>query len=146
MTSFRDRLTRLFDDCAHFEIMEIADVLNFAGNQKIQTDLPLATRRLWIFVAHRWPGLTALGAWGDRSHKARKSCHNSGRAIDLMTTNVAMHKVIVAYFLIHHKEHEVTLIISRGEYASAKTGWKMKPYPRRFVMPHNDHVHLSVNC
>lgn len=119
-------------------------VLGLAGTQRMQVGLPARTQTAWKAIAARFPQVKGLGAWGDRSHMARKSCHNSGKAIDVMTTVVAEHEAIVAWALANRSKYGFTLIISRRRKWSAATGWK----PKRYLgtSAHNDHVHLSVDC
>lgn len=119
-------------------------VLGLAGTQRIQADLPPRTVAAWRAIATRFPGIKGLGAWGDRSHQARKSCHNTGHAIDAMTTKPEEHEAIVAWALARRSELGITLIISRRRKWSAATGWKPRPYLGR--SPHTDHVHLSIDC
>lgn len=115
-----------------------------AGTQRIQADLPPRTAAAWRAIATRFPGVKGLGAWGDRSHKARKSCHNTGHAIDVMTTKVDEHEAIVAWALANRAKYGITLIISRRRKWSAAGKWKARPYLG--TSPHTDHVHLSIDC
>lgn len=120
------------------------DVLSLAGTQRIQSGLPPETQRLWRAIAKEFPGVSRLGAWGDRNHALRKSCHNTGRAIDAMTTDPTTHAKLVAWGLAHRGEFGVTLIISRRQKWSKATGWKPAKY--KGVSPHTDHIHFSVGC
>lgn len=136
-------------DCNHVHIEALEwsppfEVNTLAGTQKIQGGLPAATVVAWRAIAKRFPKATGLGAWGDRAHQARKSCHNQGKAVDVMTTNPALHKEIVAWALKERQTYGFTLIISRRRKWSAKTKWIGVPYLG--TSPHTDHVHLSVRC
>lgn len=139
----------LFDDvdCGHV-VVEALDtpwiVQPLAGTQPIQGGLPAQTKLAWKAIAKRFPNATGLGAWGDRSHRARKSCHNTGRAIDVMTYDKKLHGDIVAWAITNRAQFGFTLIISRRKKWSAATGWKPRPYLG--ASPHNDHVHISVGC
>lgn len=119
-------------------------IMAMAGTQKMQGGLPAATQKVWKAVAKTFPKVTSLGAWGDTPHMARKSCHNTGKAVDVMTRDVATHAAIVKWALANRKELGISLIISRRTKWSAATGWKPKKYLG--TSPHTDHVHLSVNC
>lgn len=133
------------DGVTEFEPLDQLDgVAALAGTQRMQTGLPLATQAVWREVARRWPRLTGLGAWGDRAHRARKSCHNRGLALDCMTFDAATHAEIVQWALANRSQYKITLIISRRRKWSAATGWKPRPYVG--ASPHNDHVHLSIAC
>jgi len=124
-----------------------------AGTQRMQADLPVDTQKLWRAVAAAWPKLTGLGAWGDRSHQSRVSCHNynTGRpgvrgpkAVDCMTRDLAYGAKVAAWAVAHRTELGITLVIHNRKKWSAATKWKAAPY--RGTSPHTDHVHLSVNC
>lgn len=119
-------------------------VFALAGTQRIQADLPARTVAAWRAIAARFPQIKGLGAWGDRSHQARKSCHNTGHAIDAMTTKVEEHEAIVAWALARRTELGITLIISRRRKWSAASKWKPRPYLG--TSGHYDHVHLSIDC
>ena len=120
------------------------EVRTLAGTQRIQGGLPPRTVSAWHAIAARFPHIKGLGAWGDRSHMARKSCHNPGKAIDAMTTVAADHEAIVAWALANRSQFGFTLIISRRRKWSAATGWKPRPYLG--ASGHYDHIHLSVDC
>lgn len=126
------------------ETLEGFPPLGLAGTQKMQSGLPATTQIAWKALAARFPKIRGLGAWGDRSHMARKSCHNSGKAIDAMTVIVAEHEAIVAWALANRAKYGITLIISQRKKWSAASGWKARPYLG--ASPHNDHVHLSIGC
>lgn len=128
-------------------------VLALAGTQRIQQGLPPATAAVWRELAQRFPKLTGLGAWGDRSHQARRSCHNRNtpagantgpRAVDAMTRDRAMGDAVVKWALANRAQFGITTIIWWGQIWSAKNGWK----PRRYIgrSAHKDHVHLSIHC
>ena len=134
----------LGNDCAGVEIVDTQTFSTLAGTQRMQGELPEATQRAWRLLAAAFPKIAGLGAWGDRTHNARKSCHNTGKAIDAMTKNTGTHAAIVKWALVNRSELGITLIISRRQKWSAATGWNPAPY--RGLSPHTDHVHLSIDC
>jgi hypothetical protein len=151
---FKDKFSDLLEDDPCYGV-EALDPISFdpgipgiittlAGTQHVQEGLPPDTVALWRAIATAFPQATALGAWGDRSHKARKSCHNTGHALDISTLDAKLHDAIVRWALLHRQQYGITLVISRRRKWSAKSGWT----PRRYLgtSAHNDHVHLSVNC
>ena len=131
--------------------MLLTGVGSLVGTQRIQADLPPETVELWLALVAEFPDLVSLGAWGNRSHAARRSDHNwitsSGkrgpRAIDCMTVDKNLHARIVAWATTPavRVRYGITLVISRRRKWSAKSGWKARPYLG--TSGHFDHVHLS---
>src|SRR3954468_24869463 len=81
------------------------------------------------------------GTWGDTSHKARKSDHNTGDAMDV--TNDPAHgasgNVVAAYAIGDPRVKYV--IWNRRIYDRRHPGWR--PYSHWRKMPHDHHVHIS---
>lgn len=112
---------------------------------RMQAHLPLPTQLAWSFFDDTvGPRLTGIGSWGDRSHRSRISCHNSGRALDLMTRDPEVHRFIVAVALSHRRTLDIRRIISWDRQWSAASAWQ--PVPYRGTSRHRDHVHLSIGC
>lgn len=110
-----------------------------------QSGLPTETRIAWVEFDHMYGAhLTAIYAWGDAAHARRASCHNSGRALDLMTRDPGVHSQIVLAALSSRDRLKIRRIISRSHVWSAKSNWMRAEYGGS--NPHNDHVHLSINC
>jgi hypothetical protein len=148
-------LVELVDRCAGVDpvALDTAGVQALVSTQRMQQGLPPMTQVVWRELAATFPRLTGLGAWGDRSHQARTSCHNLNtpagprtgpRAIDAMTTDRALGDAVVKWALLHRDRLDITVIIWWGQIWSARGNWK----PRRYVgrSAHKDHVHLSIGC
>lgn len=114
------------------------------GQQRVQADLPAATAKVWREAAATFPGLSGAGAWGDPSHKARKSCHNDGRAVDLMTRDKTLGDKVLAWLLLHRARLGITVIIWWGRTYSASNKWAGRIYTG--ISRHRDHLHVSVGC
>lgn len=111
----------------------------------IQSGLPLETRTAWLELDDRFgDALSAIGAWGDASHRKRLSCHNTGKALDLSTRVPGKHAEIVLYALLHRDRLQIRRIISMRHVWSGKSNWQRAEY--HGANPHLDHVHLSINC
>lgn len=114
-------------------------------HHRVQAGLPIETAVAWMELDDRFgAGLTAIYAWGDAAHRRRPSCHNTGRAIDLMTGVPRDHAAIVLYALAHRDRLRIRRIISTRHVWSAKSNWQRAEYTGS--NPHLDHVHLSINC
>ncbi len=116
-----------------------------ATTQKMQGGLPAATQTVWrAVVATFGARIKALGAWGDKAHMARNSCHNSGRALDIHPDTKATGDAVAAWAIAHHSAFDIRLVIWFRHKCGASTGWKWQPY--HGTSPHTDHVHLSIGC
>src|SRR5512132_21924 len=81
------------------------------------------------------------GTWGDDSHQARKSDHNTGDAIDVTDDPKGAAGNVVAAYAI--RDPRVKYVIwNRRIYNTANPGWR--PFPKWKKMPHDKHVHVSV--
>lgn len=116
-----------------------------ARTHPLQKGLPLETQIVWVELDLAFGArLTGMGAWGDPAHMARRSCHNTGHAIDAMTFRPEVHRVIVAWALENRTRFKIRRIISKGQRWSDSSGWK--PVAYHGTDPHESHVHLSINC
>lgn len=78
-----------------------------------------------------------MGGW--RAHgSVPGSDHPKGKAIDVMTTNPIMHRLIIELF---KRLPGAKYWISMRRIAMAREGWKSRPYSG--PSPHTDHVHTS---
>jgi hypothetical protein len=84
------------------------------------------------------------GTWGDTSHKARKSDHNTGDAMDVTSdpASGAAGDVVAAYAI---RDPRVKYVIwNRRIYDTRHPGAGWRPYSKWKKMPHDHHVHISV--
>ena len=117
------------------------EFLSLAGTQKMQGGLPAVTSTAWRKIAAAFPGLTGLGAWGDRSHRARKSDHNLGFAIDCMTRDRKLGDACLRWLLVRRVELGIAYVIWFGRIYSPKNKWVGRPYLG--LSRHTDHLHVS---
>jgi len=93
-------------------------------------------------VDKSFPNRPADWTWGDTSHKARKSDHNSGDAVDVRVEGANADKVID----IALKDPNVKYVIHNQRIWTRSGGWK--PFVGRYKDgrkkdPHTHHVHVS---
>lgn len=94
------------------------------------------------FAAMAWDvfakafGLT-MGGWRARG-SVPGSDHPKGKAIDIMTTNPILHRLIIEMF---KRLPGAKYWISMRKIAMASEGWRARPYYG--PSPHTDHVHTS---
>ncbi len=101
--------------------------------QQLRTDVNTA----WPRRNKEWDG-----TWGDTAHKARKSDHNTGDAIDVTNDHATGvdGDTIAAYAI---RDPRVKYVIwNRRIYTADNPGWR--PYSHWKNMPHDHHVHVSV--
>lgn len=108
-----------------------------------------ACRALLQQATARWPDRNKAGdgIMGDSSHKARKSDHNMGNAVDL--THDPAHGVdcneLAAYIVARAKagiEVRAKYVIWNRRIASAEKGWAWRRYSG--TNPHDHHMHVSI--
>jgi hypothetical protein len=107
---------------------------------------------LWLAIDATFD-VPGLGAWGDTAHLARRSCHNTGRALDVMLgprtaiterSLVMLGESIVRWGAAHHEQFLIRRAIFNRKRASQSSGWAFVPYAGSD--PHLAHVHFSVDC
>ncbi len=100
-------------------------------------------------VDRRWPGRArgSDGIMGDARHHRTESDHNLGNALDLThapPTGFDAHALAdrLRRQMAAHPGGRLSLIISDGRKASARSGWRWVPYTG--PNPHRTHCHLSI--
>jgi len=96
--------------------------------------------KLWGMVTAKYPSVENWGIWGDEKHKARKSDHNTGDAIDIAIKGNDGAKV-TADIVANAKANNVKYMIHNGRIWKPTTGWQA--YSGSDA--HNEHVHVSFN-
>jgi hypothetical protein len=106
-----------------------------------------AIQQLRTDLNTKWPKRNKVhdGTWGDTSHQARKSDHNTGDAMDVTDDQSGKGPTgdqIAAWAI---RDPRVKYVIwNRRIYDKRKASPGWAPYSKWKKMPHDKHVHISV--
>ena len=92
-------------------------------------------------VCHAFPQITSYGGWDAHGE------HASGKALDIMTSDVELGYTIAEFLQEHSSELHLYDIIWRQHIwtpVRASEGWRMMPSRGSATANHYDHVHVSV--
>jgi len=92
-------------------------------------------------VCHAFPQITSYGGWDAHGE------HSSGKAIDIMTSDVGLGDAIAAFLQEHASELHVYDILWRQRIwtpVRASEGWRFFADRGSATANHYDHVHVSV--
>ena len=92
-------------------------------------------------VCHAFPQITSYGGWDAHGE------HSSGKALDIMTSDVALGDSIAAFLQQHASELHVYDILWRQHIwtpVRASEGWRLFADRGSATANHYDHVHVSV--
>ena len=92
-------------------------------------------------VCHAFPQITSYGGWDAHGE------HASGKALDIMNSDVDLGNAIAAFLQEHASELHLYDIIWRQHIWTperASEGWRMMPSRGSATANHYDHVHVSV--
>ena len=92
-------------------------------------------------VCHAFPQITSYGDWDDHGE------HVTGKALDIMTSDVALGNAIAAFLQKHASELHVYDILWRQHIwtpVRASEGWRLFADRGSPTANHMDHVHVSV--
>lgn len=92
-------------------------------------------------VCHAFPQITSYGGWADRGE------HSSGKALDIMTSDVALGNEIAAFLQQHASELHLYDILWRQHIwtpVRSAEGWRLFADRGSPTANHMDHVHVSV--
>jgi hypothetical protein len=92
-------------------------------------------------VCHAFPQITSYGGWDAHGE------HSSGKAIDIMTSDVALGDAIASFLQEHASELHVYDILWRQRIwtpVRASEGWRFFADRGSATANHYDHVHVSV--
>jgi hypothetical protein len=92
-------------------------------------------------VCHAFPQITSYGGWDAHGE------HSSGKALDIMTSDVALGNAIAAFLQQHASELHVYDILWRQHIwtpVRASEGWRLFADRGSPTANHFDHVHVSV--
>lgn len=104
----------------------------------------LTPRAVYVYrsVCHAFPQITRYGGWANRGE------HASGRAIDIMTSDVALGTDIATFLRAHAGPLDLFDVIWRQHIwtpVRSGEGWRGMPNRGSATANHYDHVHVSVN-
>jgi hypothetical protein len=97
--------------------------------------------RLYRSVCHAFPQVTQYGGWDAHGE------HSSGRALDIMTSDVQLGNAIAAFLQAHAAELNIFDVIWRQQIWTtqrAGDGWRSMEDRGSSTANHYDHVHVSV--
>jgi hypothetical protein len=92
-------------------------------------------------VCHAFPQITTYLGWDDHGE------HTSGKALDIMTSDVALGNAIAAFLQQHAAELHIYDILWRQHIwtpVRASEGWRLFADRGSPTANHDDHVHVSV--
>jgi hypothetical protein len=92
-------------------------------------------------VCHAFPQITSYGGWSNHGE------HSSGRALDIMTSDVELGTAIAEFLRSHASELHLYDVIWRQHIwtpVRSGEGWRYMPSRGSATANHYDHVHVSV--
>ncbi len=92
-------------------------------------------------VCNAFPEITSYGGWSNHGE------HSSGRAIDIMVSDVELGTAIAEFLRTHASELHLYDVIWRQRIwtpVRASEGWRSMPSRGSATANHYDHVHVSV--
>jgi hypothetical protein len=107
----------------------------------VEYRLTSAAVYLYRSVCHAVPQITSYGGWDDHGE------HVSGKALDIMTSDVTLGNQIAAYLQAHASELHIYDILWRQHIwtpVRASEGWRLFADRGSPTANHMDHVHVSV--
>jgi hypothetical protein len=107
----------------------------------VEHGLTDAAVRLYRAVCHAFPQVTRYGGWDNHGE------HSSGKALDIMTSDVALGNQIAAFLQAHASELDIFDVIWRQHIWTSERagdGWRSMPNRGSATANHMDHVHSSV--
>lgn len=111
-------------------------------NGSVENGLTSGAVHVYRSVCHAFPQITSYGGWAPRGE------HASGKAIDIMTSDVSLGTAIADYLQAHASELDLYDIIWRQHIwtpVRASEGWRSMSDRGSETANHFDHLHVSVN-
>lgn len=108
----------------------------------VENGLTSAAVRVYRAVCHNFPQITSYGGYDNHGE------HSSGRAIDIMTSDVALGTQIADFLRAHASDLNLYDVIWRQHIWTPERGsegWRSMPSRGSATANHYDHVHVSVN-
>jgi hypothetical protein len=110
-------------------------------DSSVEYRLTAGAVRLYRSVCHAFPQITSYGGWDAHGE------HSSGKALDIMTSDVQLGDAIAAFLQAHASELNIFDVIWRQQIWTterAGDGWRSMPDRGSDTANHYDHVHVSV--
>jgi hypothetical protein len=107
----------------------------------VESGLTSAAVYVYRSVCHAFPQITSYSGWDAHGE------HSSGRALDIMTSDVALGNAIAAFLQQHASELHLYDILWRQHIwtpVRASEGWRLFADRGSPTANHYDHVHVSV--
>jgi hypothetical protein len=108
----------------------------------VENGLTAGAIRVYRAVCHAFPEITSYGGWDAHGE------HASGKAIDIMTSDVALGTRIAEYLRSNAAALDLYDVIWRQHIFTQERGsegWRWMPDRGSATANHYDHVHVSVN-
>ena len=106
---------------------------------------PMA-QKTWDDVSKTFKGVSNAGIWGDRSHKARKSDHNTGDALDIGINSITAGNQIAQKLINEAPDRNIKYLIFNRRIWNPQVGWQTyTPNKSNGNNPHTTHVHVSFS-
>ena len=110
-------------------------------DSSVERGLTSGAVRVYRSVCHAFPAITRYGGWDAHGE------HSSGKALDIMTSDVGVGNSIAAFLQSHAAELDIFDVIWRQHIWTtqrAGDGWRSMPNRGSATANHYDHVHVSV--
>jgi hypothetical protein len=107
----------------------------------VENGLTAGAVKLYRAVCHAFPQVTEYGGWDAHGE------HSSGKALDIMTSDVALGNAIADFLRAHASELNIYDVIWRQRIWTqerAAEGWRPMADRGSVTANHYDHVHSSV--
>lgn len=111
-------------------------------NPSVENGLTQGAVYVYRSVCHAFPQITSYGGWDNHGE------HVTGKAIDIMTSDVTLGTAIAQFLEQHSAELNLYDIIWRQHIympMRAGDGWRAMASRGSITANHYDHVHVSVN-
>jgi hypothetical protein len=107
----------------------------------VESGLTAGAVYVYRSVCHAFPQITSYGGWDNHGE------HASGRALDIMVSDVALGNAIAEFLRTHAAELNLFDILWRQRIwtpVRAGEGWRSMPSRGSATADHYDHVHVAV--
>jgi hypothetical protein len=110
-------------------------------DMSVENGLTDGAVRLYRSVCHAFPQITQYGGWDAHGE------HSSGKALDIMTSDVQLGNAIASFLQAHAAELNIFDVIWRQHIWTSQRagdGWRSMPSRGSATANHYDHVHVAV--